>query len=110
MQMMIPPRQIMNLPEKTPSPILYETPEHDQQSILWWTSPLRDNDVQPKYEINPNELFWLINKAEQKKYYEKKTKNHYDAPLLKDNERRARNCCRRTGQIKGSLTCKYIDR
>ena len=96
-----PSRRTMNLPEKTPSPILCETPEHDQQSILWWISPLRDDDVQARYEINPNELFWLINKTEQNKYYEKKTKNHYGAPLLKDNERRARNYCRRTGQLKG---------
>ena len=64
-QLKKPTRQIPNLPEKTPSPILYETPNLDDQSILWWTSPLRDDDVQPRHEYHPNELYWMITKEEK---------------------------------------------
>ena len=43
-------------------------PEH--KAIFWWTSPIETaDDVRPKYEIHPNELYFMINKEEKLIYY-----------------------------------------
>ena len=50
------------------------------------TSPLSNgNDVRPKYEYYPNELYRLITKEEQKQYFNTQA---VGTPLLKDNQQK----------------------
>ena len=88
----------MQIQENTPIPKTYDTPEIDineqpfvtvtpkiirpeHKAIFWWTSPIETaDDVRPKYEIHPNELYFMINKEEKLIYYLPKHRNQYGAP------------------------------
>ena len=105
------PTHQTNLPDKTPKPNIMETPtlENDekpfitiakrkkQNSILWWTSAPNEHSVRPKYKYNPNELYRLISKDDKMKYYQLKAINSKLSPLLKDNQRKIRAYCIKTG-------------
>ena len=69
------------IPNAYDTPNIPKTIPPDNKSINWWASPLdtRD-DVTPKYEYNPNELYRLITRQEQKIYYLPAHKNQYGAP------------------------------
>ena len=54
-----------------------------KKAFDWWTSPVNDNITYPKYEMNPNRLYYEISQEEKDKCYEYKTKGMYGAPLLK---------------------------
>ena len=78
------------------------TIQNDHQSTLWWKIPLGERK-EPKYKMNPNELYHKISPEQKERYYTKKTENQYGAPLLKDCERRLRGRLRRLAPAE--LTC-----
>ena len=91
-------RKKQNIPLET-----LKTIPDESNSILWWTSPPnRYDSVKPKYEYNPNDLYWLIAQEKQEQYYKQKERNNPGAPLLKGSQRRTQNFCCRTADLGSS--------
>ena len=57
-----------------------------KKSFNWWRSSVSKKIKEPKYDINPNELYYRISEEDRETYYE--PEGTYGAPLLKRSERR----------------------
>ena len=70
-----------------------DMPSYAKKSFNLWRSSVSKKIKEPKYDINPNELYYRISEEDRETYYE--PEGTCGAPLLKRSERRMRAILRK---------------